>query len=255
MPCAFFFPKRPLSIPTAAIYTNDFAVNDDGTLNLNSQWKSLSEKTTGTITSKLYEKKAPEGNNLDLYGVEVMSSKETGLQSVTSLAGYKGDTKSDRVSYVAFDAQGKVSSSTLCWDKKSCITLNDRFCGRLMVRAGAKTSKELVEKHEVCTALSMEFDEVFNEGAGLGPEILQLQGQNFKNIVNGQLSKNLMPASTKDFISRHTNGDAPRPGSTREGQVQIAEALQACAHYASTGQFRRSDSRDESAVAPARSVQ
>ena len=111
--------KRQLSISAASIYSDYFAVNDDGSVNLNSNWKSLSQDSVGSITSELYEKPAPQGNNMDLYGVEVRISKDTGIQSVTSFAGYKGNNSQQRITFVAFDNQGKVSSNTLCWDKKS----------------------------------------------------------------------------------------------------------------------------------------
>jgi len=235
---SFTFAKQPVSIKTASIYTDDFSLNNDGSVNLNPNWKPLSEQSAGVTTSKLYEK--PLGNNLDKYAVEVRTSKETGLQSVTSYFGYKLNTQSETINHVAFDGNGKVTSNTMCWDKKACITINNELCELLLVRTGSKSTKDLVKQAEVCRTLASEFDEIYKGQPGLISDIRKIQQQNFSTLLNSQISKSYSNFSTRDFISRHMKSEAPRPTESYEGQMQIAFALSACDHYKSTKQFDES---------------
>ena len=114
----------------------------------------------------------------------------------------------------------------------------------------AKSAKELRKHGDVCSTLASHFDSVFQRKDGHEPDVLKAQKQNFKNMLNGRLSKHFLPSSASNFISRHTNSDVPVPEPSFEGQIQISEALRTCDHYASTGQFLRSEYKGESAVAP-----
>lgn len=240
------FAKEAMSIKTAAIYMDDIPLNDDGTISPKNDWGWISDKASGSSTSKLYEKKSP--NNLYRYAAEVRVSKDTGLQSITTYTGAKGTDVGQRVNYVAFDeATGKVTSNTMCWGNNNCITMTDEFCGRLLGRTGSKSTAALKKKQDACISLANEFKSAYHSNVDISGRVQAAQAQNFTAISNGQITQKYLSSGMSGIISKFKKSEAPLPADTVETEQQIGEAIAACDHYATTGQFLQ-NKKGESAI-------
>ncbi len=235
----------PVNYPSKIMYS--IQVKPNGEISQIGDWNRASVSTSNEgLKTTIYELQGPSKNT---YAVEVDQNKAGNVETVIAYDQItdKNGQKSNEVritSYLSSPNNREVRSSTICWDHKTCMTIDQGFCDRIKRTLGATSNKDLKDDIKSCQKISEAFSAAAHGDKNHADtaEFKALRAENAIDVKKWTSSKSFSNYAkgpgdrVLDFVIGKDYSFLPFDGGMAD-QKKIFESLSACDYFSEVHAF------------------